>query len=47
MNPCGKADRIFKGYIIEDFKNFVMSIYGDFNLLCGLNGNDYISIIRY
>ena len=42
-----KADKIYKGYIMEDFKNFVMSIYWEFDLLCGLNGNDYISIIRY
>ena len=40
-------DKIFKGYIMEDFENFVMSIYWDFGLLCGLNGNDYVSIIRH
>ena len=34
-------------YIMEDFENFVMGLYGEFDLLCGLNGNDYISIIRY
>ena len=32
---------------MEDFENFVMSIYGDFNLLCGLNGNSYGSRIRH
>ena len=42
-----KADKIFKGYIMEDSENFVMSIYGDFNLLCGLNENDYASRIRH
>ena len=42
------ADKIFEGgYIMEDFEIFVRRIYSEFDLLCGLNGNDYVSRIRH